>query len=199
MMRQLLAAALALAARATGAATPVLEPIPELDLQRYSGTWYQVALYPNRFQAQCVRDTTATYRGLPDGNVEVLNRCREANGAHDEALGLARPQGQVVDGVLRPARLQVSFLPGWLRWAQAVGNWGWGTYWVIQLAPDYRYAVVSEGSREYLWVLSRTPALAAEDEAAIHAKLLREGFDLARLQPHPQARAEEMSPRPKPP
>lgn len=197
MMRQLLAAVLALAAWATGAAVPVLEPIPELDLKRYSGTWYQVALFPNRFQAHCVRETTATYRGLPDGNVEVLNRCREANGGYDQALGLAKPQGPVVDGVLRPARLQVSFLPGWLRWAQAVGNWGWGAYWVIQLAPDYRYAVVSEGSREYLWVLSRTPALAAEDEAAIHAQLLRQGFDLARLQRHPQAGAEDTPSRPK--
>lgn len=158
-----------------------------------------MALIPNRFQAQCLRDTTATYRGLQDGNVEVLNRCRTADGVLDEALGLARPQGQVVDGVLRPARLQVSFLPDWLRWAQAIGNWGWGDYWVIQLAPDYRYAVVSEGTREYLWVLSRTPVLAAEDEAAIHAELLRQGFDLARLQRHPQAGARDAQPRAKVP
>lgn len=191
MIRHALAAVLALASWSTVSAVPVLEPIAEVDLKRYSGTWYQVALYPNRFQAHCVRDTTATYRGLPDGNVEVLNRCRKADGDLDEALGLARPLGQVADGVLRPARLQVSFLPTWLRWAQAIGNWGWGAYWVIQLAPDYRYAVVSEGEREYLWVLSRTPALAAADEAAIHAQLLRQGFDLARLQRHPQAGTED--------
>ena len=87
----------------------------------------------------------------------------------------------------------MSFLPPWLRWAQALGNWGWGDYRVIQLAPDYRYAVVSVGSRQYLWVLSRSPQLAAADETAIRSRLVQQGFDLARWTPHlhtPIAQAE---------
>ena len=175
-------------ARSQGAAA-ALEPLPVLDVSRYLGTWYQVALYPNRFQAQCVSDTTATYRERSDGALDVLNRCRDAAGRLDEAMGLARPTGTLANGTLRPAQLEVSFLPAWLRWAQAIGRWGWGAYWVIQLAPDYRYAVVSEGSRQYLWVLSRTPALTAEDEAAIRTRLKEQGFDLAVLQMHPQGRA----------
>ena len=103
-------------------------------------------------------------------------------------MGLARPIGTLVDGTLRPAQLEVSFLPAWLRWAQAIGGWGWGAYWVIQLAPDYRYAVVSEGTRQFLWVLSRTPALTASDEASIRLRLAEQGFDLTALQMHPQGK-----------
>lgn len=177
----------------TPAVDPI-EPLAALNVERYLGTWYQVALYPNRFQAQCTSDTTATYRALAEGGIEVINRCRDAGGKLDEAVGLARPVGKLAGGELRPAHLEVSFLPGWVRWAQALGNWGWGDYRVIQLAPDYRYAVVSDGSRQYLWVLSRTPALAADDEAAIRSRLLVKGFDLARLQMHPQGKASAPAP-----
>ena len=80
----------------------------------------------------------------------------------------------------------MSFLPSWLRWLPI-----WGSYWVIQLADDGRYAVVSEPTREYLWVLSRTPTLAPADESAIRSRLAQQGFDLARWQTHPHSPAAE--------
>jgi apolipoprotein D and lipocalin family protein len=155
------------------------------------GTWYQVALFPNRFQAQCVSDTTATYRPLPDGTVEVANRCRKADGSMDEAIGLARPTGTLNNtpsgSVLAPARLEVSFLPAWLRWLPV----GWGRYWVIQLADNGRYAVISEPSRQYLWILSRKPTLAPADDAMIRARLRQQGFaDLSALTMHAHQPAE---------
>ena len=159
---------------------PPLQALPTLDVPSYMGTWYQLAWYPNRFQKQCVRDTAATYRRLPEG-VEVLNRCRLADGRIDDVLGLARPAGSVLTGdKLEPARLEVSFLPRWLRWLPI-----WGDYWVIQRADDGRYAVISEASRKYLWVLSRTPQLSAADETAIRSRLVQQGFDLSPWQAHP--------------
>jgi apolipoprotein D and lipocalin family protein len=98
---------------------------------------------------------------------------------------VARPPAGVsrIDaGKLQPARLEVSFLPTWLRWAGI----GWGAYWVVDLAPDGRYAIVSEATREYLWVLSRQPALTSEDDKVIRSRLQALGFDLAALQSHPQ-------------
>ena len=181
--------ALSIAANAQQASVAALEPIAELDVSRYLGTWYQVALIPNRFQSQCVSDTTASYRQRSDGAVDVINRCRGADGEFDQAVGFARPVGTLADGRLKPAQLEVSFLPAWLRWAQSIGHWGWGAYWVIQLAPDYRYAVVGEGTREYLWVLSRSPSLTAEDEATIRARLRQQGYDPALIQAHPQGKA----------
>jgi apolipoprotein D and lipocalin family protein len=163
---------------------PPLQSLPTLDVPAYMGTWYQVALFPNRFQRQCVSNTTATYLQRADGAVAVTNRCRLADGSWDEAAGLARPQGVIEGRQMTPARLEVSFLPAVLRWLPI----GWGRYWVIQLADDGRYAVVSEPTREYLWVLSRQPVLAAGDESAIRSKLVTQGFaDLGRLELHRQA------------
>jgi hypothetical protein len=106
----------------------------------------------------------------------------KADGSFDEALGQARPVGTLTGTRLAPAQLQVSFLPGWLRWLPV----GWGRYWVIQLADDGRYAVISEPTREYLWVLSRRPELSPADETAIRSALARQGFgDLSAWQPHP--------------
>lgn len=171
------------AASAPEAPNPVpLQALPALEVPPYMGTWYQVAWFPNRFQKQCVSDTSATYRQLPDGSIEVLNRCRKADGSMDEALGQARPVGTLTGTRLAPAQLQVSFLPGWLRWLPV----GWGRYWVIQLADDGRYAVISEPTREYLWVLARKPELVAADESAIRSALARQGFGgLSQWQPHP--------------
>ena len=105
----------------------------------------------------------------------------------EDIVGLARPAGSEIRGnALQPAQLEVSFLPSWLRWLPI-----WGSYWVIQLADDGRYAVVGEPTREYLWVLSRTPKLAPADESAIRSRLTQQGFDLARWQTHPHSPAAE--------
>ena len=158
------------------------------------GTWYQVAWFPNRFQRQCVSDTTATYKRLPDGNIEVSNRCKLADGRTDEAMGLARPKdSSVVGDALQPARLEVSFLPAALRWLPI-----WGGYWVLQRAADGRYAVIGEPKREYLWVLSRTPGLAPADETEIRSRLLQQGYDLARWQLHTHTHTHTLPPSPKP-
>jgi apolipoprotein D and lipocalin family protein len=180
---------LALRAAAPAAQAPPTTPLqalPSLEVAPYMGIWYQVLWSPNRFQKQCVADTAATYRNLGNGSVEVTNRCRTADGSIDTVVGLARPPAGVsrIDaGKLVPARLEVSFLPAWLRWTGI----GWGAYWVIDLAPDGRYAIVSEASREYLWVLARKPALTSEDDKAIRSKLQALEFDLSALKTHPHS------------
>jgi len=167
------------------AEAPPLQALPVLAVAPYMGRWYQVAYYPNFFQRQCVSDTTAIYRELGDGTVEVLNRCRTASGAFDQVIGQVRPvagASAIAGGQLQPARLEVSFLPRWLRWTGV----GWGAYWVVDRPEHGRYAIVSEGRREYLWVLSRSPELGAEDRQAVRARLQTLGFDLERLKDHPQ-------------
>jgi apolipoprotein D and lipocalin family protein len=85
-------------------------------------------------------------------------------------------------GVLAPASLEVSFVPAFLRWLGV----GWGNYDVLQLGPQQAWAVVSEPTREYLWVLSRTPQLDTTQWAAVQALLQQRGFDLNRLKREPQ-------------
>ena len=191
MIRSLLMLTLLLSgslAWSQGAALVPLAPLaalPSLDVPAYMGTWYQVAWFPNRFQSQCASDTAATYRQLEGGQVEVINRCRLADGRLDDVTGVARPAGSTLAGnQLQPAQLEVSFLPRALRWLPI-----WGSYWVIQLADDGRYAVVSEAQRKYLWVLSRTPQLLPADQTEIRSRLVQQGFDLSRWQAHPHTAA----------
>lgn len=165
---------LALVASHAIAAEP-LATVGEVDLARYAGQWFEIAKYPNRFQQHCIGDTTAEYTVRDDGRIGVVNRCRTADGT-DQAQGVARR----VDG--RTDRLQVSFLPAALRWLP----FGWGDYWIIELAADYRYAVVGEPSRKYLWVLSRSRTLSAEDRKAIEARLPAHGYDPGRLVESPR-------------
>ena len=149
--------------------------VPHVDLQRYVGSWFEVARFPNWFQGTCVGDVTANYEVLDDGTVKVTNRCRESQGRINMAEGIATPASGDTTG----ARLKVSFLPGWLRWIP----WAEGDYWVVMLDDDYRWAVVSEPSREYLWVLSRTPKLDPALYERIVNQLRRDGYDVDKLLP----------------
>ncbi len=160
------AALLALALAGPAAAQPRLLPVPQVDPQRYAGTWYEVARLPNRFQSQCVADVVASYAPRSDGTIDVTNRCRTGSGAIDEADGLATP----LDAT--NARLKVSFLPAALRWLPFFR----GDYWVLALDADYRWAMVGAPSRDYLWILSRHPKL-PEDELELLIGQAREmGF-----------------------
>ena len=149
-----------------------LATVPQVDLDRYVGRWHELARTPNWFQRNCAADVTAEYARRPDGTVAVVNSCRRADGSLDRAEGTAR----VVDPATN-AKLEVAFAPEALRWIPAV----WGNYWVIELAPDYRYAIVGEPSRTYLWVLSRTPTLDEASWQAIDARIAAAGYDRAKV------------------
>jgi apolipoprotein D and lipocalin family protein len=163
----------------TTAATVPLTTVASVDLSRYQGTWHQVALYPNRFQKTCTSNTRATYAIEQGGTVRVTNQCRSADGKEVRAEGIARPasDAKLASEQLSPPQLQVRFAPAWLSWLPTV----WGDYWVIQLASDYRYAVVGEPQRQFLWVLARETQLNPADWAAIETKLKEQGYDPAKL------------------
>ncbi|MDX5445229.1 MAG: lipocalin family protein [Zoogloeaceae bacterium] len=150
-----------------------LVPIAHLDLQRYSGDWYEIAKYPNRFQKHCVSDTSASYAPREDGRVDVVNRCRTADKGMDQAEGVAR-----LTGGEGSATLKVRFAPAWLSWLPFV----WGDYWVIELDDAYTLAAVSEPSREYLWILSRSPNPDPARVDALITRLGQRGFDPARIE-----------------
>jgi apolipoprotein D and lipocalin family protein len=162
-------------ATARGQTRPV-RTVPLVDLDRYAGEWFEIARFPNRFQRQCVGDVRATYARRPDGRLDVVNRCRTADG-ETEARGVAR----IVDK-RTSAKLKVRFAPAWLSWLPAV----WGDYWIIALAPDYSWAVVGDPDRDYLWILARAPHLDDDSLAAARAGARDSGFDVDRLVPTPQ-------------
>ena len=172
--RALLALPLIAAACAAEPGPGAPRTVGQVDLARYAGTWFEAARFPTSFQdgarIRC-EAVSATYTLRPDGRVEVVNRCRNAldGGAERVARGVAHSVSEGND------RLRVSFF------------WPFfGDYWVIGLDADYRWAVVGAPGRDYLWILSRTPRMAAADFEAAVAIARREGFDTARLRPTAQ-------------
>ncbi len=140
--------------------------VKHVDLQRYLGTWYEIAKIPNFFQKNCARNTTATYRLEKNGEIEVINRCVGNDGKVNVAKGIAK----VVDPESN-AKLKVSFV-------SILGiHLFWGNYWILGLDKNYKYAVVGEPSRKYGWILSRTPALTPSERSAVDEILLKQGYN----------------------
>ena len=131
-----------------------LEVVSSVDINRYLGTWYEIARYPNRFQKNCL-NSKAIYTMRNDGNINVVNQCSKIDepGKIKEAKGKA----WVVDKNTN-AKLKVSFF-----WPFS------GDYWIIQLSPDYSYAVVGHPERKYLWILAREPVIDRE----LYAKVIQ--------------------------
>ena len=146
-----------------------LEAITSLDVPRYMGTWYEVAKYPNWFQKRCIANTSATYAVQPNGMLQVLNRCQKEDGSMSEALGAAKQVGDA-----NSPKLEVRFAPAWLSFLPFV----WGNYWVIDLDPQYQLAAVSEPSRKYLWILSRSKTVEPKAYEALLQRLKQQGFNL---------------------
>lgn len=158
--------------RTVSAQDKPLDVVPDVDLQRYSGKWFEVARLPNEFQDDCARDVTATYTPREDGRITVVNRCVKKDGSVNEAEGVARR----VDGK-PPSILQVRFAPGWLSFLPNV----WGDYQIIELAPDYTHAVVASPDRKYLWILARKPSIDASLYEKLTARAKAQGFDVTQM------------------
>lgn len=153
------------------AAAEPLRAVPELDLQRYAGTWHEIARLPNRFENRCAGDITATYTPLEDGRVRVVNACRQADGGRQSVQGMARRSGE------RAAELEVRFAPAWLSFLPFV----WADYWVIAIDRDYQWAIVGEPDRDYLWFLTREPTVDAATFEALKGRARSMGYDLDAL------------------
>jgi len=141
--------------------------VSSVDLNKYSGKWYEIASFPQRFQKGC-HCTTAEYTLSDKGYVIVENRCNKdsVNGKQSYIKGKA-----FVEEGSGNAKLKVEFF------------WPFrGKYWIIDLADDYSYSVVSHPNKKYLWILSRTSKMDETVYFEIISKLKAKGFDLSKLQ-----------------
>ena len=153
-------------------AQPPLKTVDHVDLNRYLGKWYEIARLPNRFEKKCQRDVTAEYS--KDGKkILVHNSCIQQDGSPKVAEGRAK----VADSMTN-AKLKVTFF-----WPF------YGNYWIIGLDPEYRWAIVGEPDRKYMWILSRTPQIADADHAHILSLVQQAGYDPGQLIYSQQTRA----------
>lgn len=149
------------------AVSQTLQTVPFVDLNKYAGKWYEIASFPQRFQKGC-NCTTATYTLSDKGFVVVENRCNK-----DSVTGkISYIKGKAfVVKNSGNAKLKVQFF--WPFRAK---------YWIIDLADDYSYAVVSHPNKKYLWILSRTATLDQSIYNGILNRLKEKGFDLSLLE-----------------
>ncbi len=155
---------------ALAADTAPLQTVPSVDLKRYVGDWYEIARYPNRFEKQCADNVKVNYQEAEDGKILVTNACRKEDGKADVAHGKAK----VVNAPAN-SKLKVTFF-----WPL------YGDYWIIDLDPEYRFAVVGEPDRKYLWILSRTPEMSAGTYDEILKRIAAHGYDVSKLVKTPQ-------------
>lgn len=148
-----------------------LQTTPKVDVNKYIGKWYEIASFPQRFQKNC-HCTTAEYTLSPKGYLIVENRCKKGSvyGKEVSIRGKA-----FIEKGSNNAKLLVQFF-----WPLK------GKYWIIDLADDYSYAVVSHPNRKYLWILSRSPKMDKTTYKEIIERLKNKGMDTEKLILTPQ-------------
>ncbi|MFD8247574.1 lipocalin family protein [Nocardia sp. NPDC059691] len=141
-------------------------PVPRLELERYLGTWRQLAAIPQYFNLTCARDTQANYALDPQGNIAVRNTCTTWANTQNEINGTA-----VVNDRETGAQLHVSF-PS-VPTQDALD--GPTNYIVTALGPDYSWAVVTDPSRASGFVLARAVSLDADAWQQVRAAITAAG------------------------
>jgi len=138
--------------------------VKELNLQRYLGTWYEIARFDHRFERGLV-GVTATYSIRDDGKIKVLNQGYE--NTLDGKLSVAEGKAKLTD---EPGKLKVSFF--WIFYAD---------YYILDLDENYQWALIGSSSDKYLWILSRTPKLEDNVKNLILHKAAKRGYDMSKL------------------
>ncbi len=148
------------------------ETVGEVDLQRYQGTWYELARLPMFFQRNCIR-SEANYQLQADGSVAVTNRCETEDGDWQEAKGEAVPQEAGITD-----RLWVRFDNWFSRLFPGLTK---GHYWVLYLDEGYSTALVGSPDRKYLWLLARDTEVDQATRDRLLSEAERRGYDTSEL------------------
>jgi len=141
-----------------------LNTVKNVELNKYLGTWYEIARYEHRFEKDC-KNVTATYNLKKENEIEVINQCTNINtNEKKKATGVAFAKDETF------SKLRVSFFRPF-----------YGDYWILILDENYKYAVVGAPSREYLWILAREKTISDEIKKSILEKLPTLGFPTNKL------------------
>lgn len=140
--------------------------VSEFDINKYLGTWYEIARYNHSFERGLV-GVTATYSFRKDGKIQVVNAGYKESlkGKRSEAIGKAK-----IPDPKHPAKLKVSFF-----------LFFYADYYVLELDPDYKWAVVGSKSDKYLWILSRTPKIDSTVYNDLLSKIKSRGYNIHKL------------------
>lgn len=138
--------------------------VKKVDINKYLGTWYEIARYEHFFEKDC-KNVRANYSLIEENKIKVINSCQKIDtNKTKEATGIAYATDNT------NSKLKVSFFRPF-----------YGDYWILMLDDNYNYALVGSPSREYLWILSRTKKLDKKIIAKILDKMKELNFDERKL------------------
>ncbi len=148
-----------------------VKTVDSVDLNKYSGLWYEVAAMPQIYQKHCVKNTTAEYTLIDKSTISINNSCETSTGERISTQGRARVSDKKIQ-----AKLDILFMTlyGWKFTSR-------GQYWILGLGENYSYAVVGTPDRGSAWILSRTPELRQDYLEEANAILNKQGYNTCRL------------------
>jgi len=138
-----------------------------VNIEKYAGTWYEIARYPHRFERN-LAGVTATYTIKGDNKIEVLNQGYK--NTLDGKRKVAKGKAYVPD-VNRSGHLKVSFF-----------LFFYADYYILELDPNYEHALVGSSSMNYLWILCRKPVMDEAVYKMLLEKAVKRGYDISRLE-----------------
>ena len=141
--------------------------VPNIDVERYMGTWYEIGRYDISFEKDLV-GVTANYKLLNDGTIQVINTGYKdsLDGKIDIIEGKAKRRDKdATDGALK-----VSFFLDF-----------YAQYNVMELADDYSWSLVGSKTEKYLWIISRTPSLDTNTLEQILRLAANRGYDTSKI------------------
>ncbi|PLY09682.1 MAG: hypothetical protein C0625_00330 [Arcobacter sp.] len=139
---------------------PELNTVQKIDINKYLGTWYEIARYEHSFEKDC-KNVSANYSLKKDNEIKVINQCTNMKtNKTKKAIGSAYSIDET------NSKLKVSFF-----WPF------YGDYWILDIDENYTYALIGEPSRKYFWILSREKQLDKNLKKEILNKLPNYGYD----------------------
>lgn len=148
---------------------PPLSTVENVDLNKYAGLWYQFAYFPNNFQPKDAKLTTAEYIPTKKGYITVINTAYKD---YDGEVVKSNIKGKAyIEDKVNKSKLKVQFF------------WPFrGAYWITLLdKEEYQWAVVSDPSRKYLWILNRKPTMDKDLYQKLIQQIAARGIDINKI------------------
>ncbi len=165
IFRGIVAAGLLMAV-ADGLRAQTVTPVSKLDLNRFTGTWYEIARLPGKVEKNCASDVFSLVAiGDKTNQFQVVISCTVKKGYTEARNATIKPGDKIGDG-----KLKLTFL------------WPFTTkYWVLDNGPEYEWSLIGSPNHKELLVLSRTRSMKPELLAELEGKAAAEGFATGKL------------------
>ncbi len=152
---------------AMAVARPAPPPARPVSDQVYSGRWYEIARTPNKLQKDC-QAPTSDFQDSTAAGFTVIETCHQ--GEAGGAAKVVRAKARIISRADN-TRFRMSFFGGLVH----------QDYWILDHADDNSWLVMGTPGGNFVWLLSRRPALPPAELAAALGHVGALGYSTARL------------------